>query len=627
MANVRPTDSAVDPRGGGAPTLDVPYSATGFGGATGAAIQQAGEAGERDGVDLMKSEMHAKHVGDATQVTGLVGQGNQLLNDVVLDPKTGFSSKKGDDAMSSYDDTVKAVKEGIAKIGKGAANEDQAKAWGVHAAALQQRALLLINSHTSQQRDVVAADRFSTATTAITNQLALLDPLDPNTAGPRLQGMASLRQLALARAQSMGIAGKYQAPDGTTRDAGEDFAAKYLQQGAQTVMDRALATENGAVAKATFQQLQPFLGHLASHYAKPVQEAGDRQAADGLAIKLDRNTTSIMGKPDPIAAQGQLDQLFTTGKITPQVYEHAQGRLALRMNERKAAFGDAVDQGFKQAYDTALLKDPQTGLPMVDLNRVPTGSPTTPGTQQWLQAVAPEKYDHLKLMTQRDTKTEDKENAPAARLANLDARFQLATNPEKFASMTPAAFTSEFASRLAPKDFDSFGKLWTEHLAANAKEAPHLPPVVLDAALTTGRQAGIFPTGNQPPSKWSDGDAREAWDTLTTTLIKEADQFKRTNGKAPTVADLQNMAVNHLVGVNIPGGGRFFGDKKTTALQAEQANGGVLPGNAEVVSVPGIPAEDVERIKGQLTTAGKAVTGASILTVYQRQQARKAAGQ
>lgn len=623
MANVRPTDPAVDAAGGPTPQFDVPYSAAGFQNNLGAALERAPEVVG----DLIKSQQHAKHLGDATQVTGMVGQANQLLNDVVLDPKTGYAAKKGDDAQGAYDDAVKSVKEGIAKIGGTAANPDQAKAWSVHANALQQRALQLINSHATQQQDVVATDRFNTATTAITNQLALLDPLDPNTAGPRLQGMASLRQLALARAQTMGIAGTYQAADGSTRNGANDFAAKYLQQGAQTIMDRALATENGAVAKATFDQLQPFLGHLASHYAKPVQEAGDRQIADGLAIKLDRATTSAMGKPNPEGAQQQLDQLFTTGKITSQVYEHAQGRLALRMNEKTNAWNKSVDQGFQTAYTTALSKDPQTGLPMVDLNRVPTGSPTTPGTQQWLQAVAPEKYDHLKLMTLRDAKTEDRENAPASRLAELDARFQLATNPEKFASMTPAAFTSEFGSKLAPKAFENFGKLWTEHLASNAKEAPHLPPVVLDAALTTGRAAGIFPGGNQPPSKWSNGDAREAWDTLTTTLIKEADQFKRTNGVAPKVADLQSMAVNHLVGVKLKGAGPFGSDKTMTALQAEQANGGVLPGNAEVVSVPGIPAEDVERIKGLLAGAGKSVTGSSILTVYQRQAARKAAGQ
>lgn len=623
MANVRPTEPTVDATGGPTPQLDVPYSPAGFQNNLGAALERAPAVVG----DLIRSQQHAKHLGDATQVTGMVGQANQLLNDVVLDPKTGYAAKKGDDAQGGYDDAVKAVKEGIAKIGGMAANPDQAKAWSVHATALQQRALQLINSHATQQQDVVATDRFNTATTAITNQLALLDPLDPNTAGPRLQGMASLRQLALARAQTMGIGGNYQAADGSTRSGAEDFAAKYLQQGAQTVMDRALATENGAVAKAAFEQLQPFLGHLASHYVKPVQEAGDRQIADGLAIKLDRATTSSMGKPNPGAAQGQLDDLFTTGKITSQVYEHTQGRLALRLNERTNAWNKAVDDGFLRAYSAAESTDPKTGLPMVDLNRVPTGSPSTPGTQQWLQAVAPDKFDHLKLMTQRDTRTEDKENAPAARLAELDARFDLATNPEKFASMTPAAFTSEYGSKLAPKAFENFGKLWTDHLATNAKEAPHLPPVVLDTALSVGRDAGVFPGGNQPPSKWSSTDQREAWDSLTTQLIKEADQYKRTNGVAPKVADLQSMAVNHLVGVKLKGAGLFGSDKTMTALQAEQANGGVLPGNAEVVSVPGVPAEEVERIKGLLAGAGKAVTGSSILTVYQRQAARKAAGQ
>lgn len=625
MANVRPAESTVDPRGGGTPSFDVPYSSEGEGGSLANSIQQAGSSFARAGDEVMQGIMHAKHLGDATQVTGMVGQGNQLLNDLVLDPKNGFSSKKGDAAMSSYDDAVKAVKEGIANIGKGAANPDQAKAWGIHADSLEKRALLLINSHTSQQRDIVATDRFNTATTAITNQLALLDPLDPNTAGPRLQGMASLRQLALARAQTMGIGGTYQAADGSTRSGAEDFAAKYLQQGAQTIMDRTLATENGAVAKAAFQQLQPYLGHLASHYAKPVQEAGDRQIADGLAIKLDRSTTSVMGKPNPDAAQAQLDHLFTAGKITPQVYEHAQGRLALRMNEKSNAWNKSVDQGFQQAYATALSKDPQTGLPMVDLNRVPTGSPTTPGTQQWLQAVAPEKYDHLKLMTLRDTRTEDKENAPAARAARLNAYYQLATNPEKFASMTPAAFTSEFASRLAPKDFDSFGKVWTDHLAANAKETPGLPPAVLKTVLDVGRQAGVFPSGNRPPDKWS-STQKALYDQLNNKLIQEAQQFKQQNGRPPKNEELQNMAVNHLVTVDAPGAGFFGGSAPRSLLQQELVNGDAAS-NYAVLKVPGVPDEQVQGIVKTLKDAGQRVTGSNVLTVYKRQQARKAAGQ
>lgn len=623
MANVRPTDPAVDAAGGPTPQFDVPYSAAGFQNNLGAALERAPEVVG----DLIKSQQHAKSIGDSANVTGLMGQAFDFANTKVHDPKNGYLSLKGDAALSSYDDTIQQVKEGFAKIGAGVQNAEQKKVWDLHSAALLKNTILAVENHASKQGDVVAEDRFNTATSAMTNQLALLDPTDPNTAGQRLQAFASIRQVALTRAAQLGIGGKYQAPDGTMRDGAEDFAAKYTQQGAQVIMDRAIATENGAVSKSTLQAMTPYLGHLVSHYAKPVQEAGDRQIADGLAIRLVRETTSQTGKPDPLAAQNRLDSLFTNQKVTAAQYEHAQGRMGLLLNERTNAWNKSVDQGFQTAYTTALSKDPQTGLPMVDLNRVPTGSPTTPGTQQWLQAVAPDKYDHLKLMTLRDAKTEDRENAPASRLAELDARFQLATNPEKFASMTPAAFTSEFGSKLAPKAFESFGKLWTEHLASNAKEAPHLPPVVLDAALTTGRAAGIFPGGNQPPSKWSNGDAREAWDTLTTTLIKEADQFKRTNGVAPKVADLQSMAVNHLVGVKLKGAGLFGSDKTMTALQAEQANGGVLPGNAEVVSVPGIPAEDVERIKGLLAGAGKSVTGSSILTVYQRQAARKAAGQ
>lgn len=625
MANVRPLNSDAESRPLATPYREVPYSPEGFGAGTGAAVENISATAERAGYYLERQAQHAKAVGDATQVTGMVGQGNQLINDLVLDPKNGYHAKKGDQALSSYDDTVKALQDGLAKIGQTVQNPEQQRAWAQHATQLQQRAMGLVEGHAAQQGDVVAADRFTTATSAVTNQLALLDPLDPNTAGARLQGLASLRQLAVARAKTLGVDGSYQAADGSTRSGADDFAGKYLQKGAQVIMDRALATENGAVARGAYQQLQPFLGDLAPHYAKPVQEAGDRQAADGLAIKLDRATTNAMGKPNPTAALGMADDLFAKGKISAEAYEHLQGRLSLRLNEKQAAWTKAVDDGFTKAFSAAFYTDPATKLPMVDLNRVPTGSPSMPGTQQWLQAVDPVKYDHLKMLTERDQKHEDAEDAPAARTARLDALWQLATQPEKFASMTPAEFTSQFGSTLTPKAFDSFGKLWTDHLAANQKEGTKVPPAVLDQALTVGRQAGIFPGGNQPPSKWSDADARGAWDSLTQQLIRESDQFKRANGVPPKVDDLAKMAVNHLVGVKLKGAGFFGSDKTTTALQAEQDNGGALPANAEVVAVPGVPSGDVERIKNKLAAAGKAISGSSILSQFQFEQRRKAA--
>lgn len=578
-----------------------------------------GEAEQQDGNAIAEVQFAARRKAKKVAQESAYSSGLKLADDNVYNPKSGFLGKKGADAAllpggqpntpSPIDPYLQRLDDGLKKILADPSLDDDSRqevAWRFD--RLQKDAMRAAYTHEREESGRLH-DANHAGTQDLEVQNAANNAARPSTTDDDLR--APLKNILLNAATF--AKGKY--GDNAPKEAIQSIALPDLQRAALGAMLAGI--DSPSVTPARAQQLFNIYGDLLGSHRGAVEKAmqniqdDDVAKAQGSAI-LTKATSKATGWIDPDKTQ---DLLKTIPESTSKgdVIAYVQKRLQQSLQMRHDQLGTHVDAVYKQAGD-------DNGA--LDITKV------LPSTRAWMETYEGEKWNDIKRRAAADSVKVDNTEARAALPEERDnfitGQWLMATQPEHFASMTPQDFQMQFRDKLAPKDYRAFGSMWREQLQASAKEQPHLPPVVLDTALTVGRQAGVFPSGNQPPEKWNNQDAKSAWESLNAALVKEADQFKRKNGTAPKVDDLTKAAVNHLVGVKIAGGGLFGSDKTTTALQAEQENGGVLPSNAEVVSVPGVPSGDVQRIKGLLTGAGKAISGSSILTVYQREQQRKA---
>lgn len=577
----------------------------------GAGLQQVGGA-------VADVQQAVKKKADTVAIENAYSAAQKALNDTILDPQQGFLGKKGADAApvpgsppntpSPIAPYLKQFNTALDNITSSLTNEDQKREVGWRLARLRETGQRAAYEHEREESNKVGGAIHAGAQDQAV-QSAAVTAARPGASDDDLK--APLKDILVnAATRAKALYG-----DNAPKDAIQSIALPDLQRAALGAMIAGI--DSPGVTPARAQQLFNIYGDLLGSHRGAVEKAmqniqdDDVAKAQGSAI-LTKATSKATGWIDPDKTQ---DLLKTIPESTSKgdVIAYVQKRLQQSLQMRHDQLGTHVDAVYKQAGD-------DNGA--LDITKV------LPSTRAWMETYEGEKWNDIKRRAAADSVKVDNTEARAALPEERDnfitGQWLMATQPEHFASMTPQDFQMQFRDKLAPKDYRAFGSMWREQLQASAKEQPHLPPVVLDTALTVGRQAGVFPSGNQPPEKWNNQDARSAWESLNAALVKEADQFKRKNGTAPKVDDLTKAAVNHLVGVKIAGGGLFGSDKTTTALQAEQENGGVLPSNAEVVSVPGVPSGDVQRIKGLLTGAGKAISGSSILTVYQREQQRKA---
>ena len=584
------------------------------GAAVGEGLQQVGGA-------LGDMQLARKRKADTVAIENAYSAAQKALNDTILNPQTGYLGKKGADAAltpgqpadtkAPIEPYLTQFNQALDNITSSLTNEDQKREVGWRLARLRETGMRTAYEHEREEGNKVGAAIHAGAQDQAV-QTAAINAAKPGSTDTELnKPLVDIMTNATIRAKAL-------YGDNASKDAIQSLAGPDLQRAALSAMLAGLDAPGTSPARA--QQLFNVYGELLGQHRGAIEKAmqnvqdDDVAKAQGSAI-IAAATNKRTGWVDPDKAQ-QLLTAIPESTSKGDVLGYVQKRLQQSLQMRRDQLNKHVDDVYQQAGDDQ---------GRLDLSLV------KPSTKAYMQTYEPEKWNELKRRAAADQVKVDNDEARAALPEERDnfitAQWLMATQPEHFASMTPQEFQSEWRNKLAPKDYRSLGTIWREQLQSAAKEQPHLPPVVLDTALSVGRQAGLFPSGNQPPTKWNNDDAKNAWDSLTSTLISEADQFKRTHGVAPKVEDLSKMAVNHLVGVKIAGGGMFGTDKTTTALQAEQANGGVLPAGSEVVSVPGVPKDDVQRIKAMLTTAGKAISGSAILTVYQRERARQQGAQ
>lgn len=593
------------------PTSNVHVSPDAEGAAIGEGEQQAGGA-------LADVQLARKKKADSIAIENAYSAAQKTLNDTILDPQSGFLGKKGADAAllpGQPADTpapiapyLKKFNESLDNISSSLTNEDQKREVGWRLARLRETGQRAAYEHEREESNKNGGAIHAGAQDQAVQTAAINASRPGSTDDDLRKPLVDIMTNATVRAKAL-------YGENASKDAIQSVAGPDLQRAALGAMLSGIDAPGTTPSRA--QQLFNVYGDLLGAHGGAIEKAmqniqdDDVAKAQGSAI-IAKATNPKTGWVDPDAAQAQIASISESPN-KGDVITYVQKRVQQSLQMRRDQLGTHIDAVWKAGGN-----DDGT----LDIDSVPQS------TKAWMETYEPEKWNEIKRRAALDSVKVDNAEARAALPEERDnfitAQWLMATQPEHFASMTPQDFQTQFRDKLAPKDYRAFGSMWREQLQSSAKEQPHLPPVVLDTALTVGRQAGVFPSGNQPPTKWGNDDQKGAWESLTSALVKEADQFRRTKGKPATVDDLSKMAVNHLVGVKIAGAGMFGTDKTTTALQAEQDNGGVLPPNAEVISVPGVPSGEVQRIKGMLTGAGKQISGSSILTVYQREQQRKA---
>jgi hypothetical protein len=331
--------------------LPTPYDETkvspdAFGAQGGEVLQQAAGVAS----DFAKK---AKADADAARVVQAEAQLGDDYNTAIYDPKAGFVTRRGNDAMAAYQGTVQRLKDSRKKILESLANDDQKQAFLARSGETLLQAMHQVEAHTYQQGEQANSDAFRAREAVSYNTLA-------NTALNRFgreSEMDQMRTVIVANAQRTGA----------STDVLKAALQGYEQKAHATILDQMLAAQLATPAQEYFQQNKRALGSLADDYEKRVREVSVAQKGDFYARALvadPKNRVDGTLLPDPtkiVAAVGQLKEPIEVKDAALARALHQANLVTEAQDKRNSAvFGRALSD-----IDTVGIVNPNDhGLPV-----------------------------------------------------------------------------------------------------------------------------------------------------------------------------------------------------------------------------------------------------------------------
>jgi hypothetical protein len=296
----------------------------------------------------------AKSDADTARVVQAEAQLGNVYNTAIYDPKEGFVTKRGNDAMAAYGPTVQGLNDARKKILESLANDDQKQAFIARSSESHLQAMRQIETHTYQQGEQANSDAFRAREAVSYNTIA-------NTALTRWRASPKWTQMhdvIIANAQRTGAGA----------DVLKAALQGYDQKAHATVLDQMLSAQLATPAQAYFQQNKAALGTLADDYEKRVREVGVAQKGDFYARSLvadPKNRIDGTLLPDPtkiVAAVGQFKEPIEVRDATLARALHQANLVTEAQDKRSSAvFGRALKDldtvGIVNPNDLAYLSD------------------------------------------------------------------------------------------------------------------------------------------------------------------------------------------------------------------------------------------------------------------------------
>jgi hypothetical protein len=193
MAGIPQYQPSESPRPIGTPYDETRVTPDATGAVTGDVLQAAAGVAS----DYAKK---AKSDADTARVVAAEAQLGDVFNAAIYDPKDGFITKRGTDAMAAYDGTVKALNASRKQILDSLANDDQKLAFLHRSDDAFKQARREIEGHAYQQGEQANSDAFRARETTSYNTIAN-KAFDPEG---RTSEMLQMHDVILANAQRTG---------------------------------------------------------------------------------------------------------------------------------------------------------------------------------------------------------------------------------------------------------------------------------------------------------------------------------------------------------------------------------------------------------------------------------------
>jgi hypothetical protein len=484
------------------------------------------------------------------------------------DANPGFLSLEGQSAITKSGDVLDSLETDRQKLRATAANEDQKTAFDKLTIPEVTGYREQIESYTNKQVKVAHQAVYNgsndTALDAIGNAARIGDVESVNAALDRQ------RKIIGAEALTRGIGQPVQDPADPTKTIPNPAAAQMQAAWKQKAVTAAL---HGFMSgNSDNDQDNATAAHLAQTFLNEHKDDLDpaslkqwTESVKSLTTHVDASATTnklLADATDP--ATHRIDW----NKVQPAIDAMPEGEkkyavlklalerslLASRFQDQRghvlanqlATLGDPNNTGQFRMPDTATAKDLRAQLNAADPTLL--RNLDTMQNNEELRALRQEKIQRG-IATQQD-KADQRDAVNASRTAALNARGDLADNPDKYSGMTSDAFQSllrdpeKFGGYMSPKDQ---GIVFQKFL--DAKKQP--PGKLSDQTIRDQLQAaGIKDKTKQDEATGIIGDAVQKW----------MDAERASAGKPPSQSAIIEQINSHLIKGTVPNGGRVYGD-------------------------------------------------------------------
>lgn len=424
----------------------------------------AGQVAEQAGSDLGKIGAAYQERANAVADEAAFGKAQALLNNSILDEKTGFLGQKGSDALDKAQDYTDKFTNGLNQI-RQSLSPAQWQRIGYRMDRLRESGLRLAATHERQQHDVIADATFRGAEAASTDTLAQMAG-DPNTSPEQMKD--ALKQL-VANGQNRA---QYKYGANPPADAVKLESLPILNTASVKAMSEAVATGDPQHAERALQLFGPYLGVHAKLYTSAVNKMLAQQTIAREGEKILGAATDAVALPDGSAiarpSAGRIDAGLAAIKPDNQHAADILKYVEDNQKRQEKAFSDAAGEVYDRVRHAGT--DPVTGKFRLD----------APGVSQldkvWLQQHGTEQFSLNKLSAldyrnQREATGEDRATSKEAYTGLYSDMINPARRLAAYGQMSQADFNAQLDDlpltddhkKLALKEFsrikDAAGKL------------------------------------------------------------------------------------------------------------------------------------------------------------------------
>lgn len=532
--------------------LDVRVTPADFGAGIGEVLQKVG-------ADLWEKEAQKA---DETAVMAAVGQLKAYTNGKLYDPNNGVLNKRGKDAIGvtesaqvEYDDKISEIE------GSLLSNDRQKSAYRRQATAMRGDFDLTLQRHVATEIRNYDKEEFSNFIKSSQDRAAL-NYRDPMLVAAETE---SIRQEALKFARRNGLG-----PQWAERFTSDTVSATHV-----AVIDRMLANNQDSLAREYYKVVAPALtGVDATRVEKAVQAGVLRGESQRKADEI------LAGNPDRADINARVRKIDN-----PELRDAVQQRVDAELARR-----DQAQRDDQENVMTAMATMIDRGALVHNLKGQLSWQNLTVAQRSSLEAYARARERGENIQT--DWSTYYELTTMAATTATQD-KFMKTNLLQYRDKLGDAEFKQlvQIQGALRSRDDRQDTKLLLNGMRTTKQ--------IVDDSLAA---VNIDPT----PKPGSDASKRVA--QFRRIIDEKIIAFKKANNREPNDTEVQELVDSLLVKGKVKGSGLIFDD---TALAFEAD-----PNKLFVVSIKDVPPNEVTKIRQALTRAGRPVTDADVLKLY-----------